>query len=375
MKKLFRILKILFLSLLALAAIIFIAVLIVWQDPEFGGKMDDMSQEKAESSPQYIDGNFENNPEALPNNFMTTIREMRGDQVRIPPGPFPAEIPAIGDTVGMGLAATWFGHATVYVEMDGKRIMTDPMLSTHAFPLKWLAPKRYNPPPINAGDLPAIDFVTISHDHYDHLDMNTVITLAENGTQFFVGIGIKAHLVKWGVPVEQINEMDWWESVTIDDHTIHCTPARHYSGRKWMDNSTLWTSWVIESNDHTIFHSGDSGYGPHFKEIGSKFGQIDIAFIKVGDYGVDAGWRDIHMHTEHSVQAAKDLNTQMIFPIHGGTFQLSYHDWFEPINLAVKYAGEQDVPLVTPKLGQTISPDDSLVSEMWWKPLEAERLE
>ncbi len=336
--------------------------------------MDEVSLKKAELSLQYEEGNFYNDPKAIPNNFMTSIKEQMGDQIRIPPRSFPAEDPVLSDTVGMGVKATWIGHATVYIEMDGKRIMTDPMLSSHAFPLKWVAPERYNPPAINLDELPAIDFVTISHDHFDHLDMNTVVRLAQGGAQFFVGIGIKAHLMRWGIPAKQINEMDWWESVAIDDFTIHCTPARHYSGRsKWMDNSTLWASWVIESRDHKVFHSGDSGYGPHFKEISEKFGQIDVSFIKIGDYGEDPGWRDIHMYTENSIEAAKDLNTVIMFPIHWGTFVLSYHDWFEPINLAVRYAEEKNVLLVTPKLGQTISLSDTVRNEMWWKALETEK--
>jgi len=367
-----RFFKILFISVLALAAILFVGVMIVWQNVEFGGKMDEMSLVKAESSTLYKDGNFQNIPEAVTYNFITIIKELMGDQVRIPSRPFPAEVPIISDTVGMGIKATWFGHATVYIEMDGKRIMTDPMLSSHAFPLKWLAPKRYNPPPMKVEELPAIDIVVISHDHFDHLDMKTVIELAKKGSQFFVGVGIKAHLMRWGIPAKQINEMDWWESVTFNDFTIHSTPARHYSGRKWMDNSTLWTSWVIESSQHKIYYSGDSGYSPHFKKIGEKFGPIDISFIKIGDYGEDAGWRDIHMITEKSVEAAKDLNTQLMFPIHWGTFSLSYHDWFEPINLAVKYAEEKSVLLATPKIGQTISLGAALSNEMWWKPLETE---
>lgn len=372
MKRVFKILKILFVSIIALAVILFVVVMIVWQNPEFGGDMDEISSNKAESSPQYMDGSFQNTPRPIPNNLMTTFKEQMGDQVRVPTEPFPIDIPLISDTVGNGIRATWFGHATVYIEMDGKRIMTDPMLSSRAFAVKWLAPERYNPPPMKVEELPAIDIVTISHDHFDHLDMNTVVSLAQNGTQFFVGIGIKAHLVRWGIDAEQINEMDWWESVSIDDFTIHCTPARHYSGRKWMDNSTLWTSWVIETRDHKVFHSGDSGYGAHFKEINQQFGPIDISFIKIGDYGEDPGWRDIHMVTERSVEAAKDLNTRMMFPIHWGTFSLSYHDWFEPINLAVNHAKEKNVVLITPKLGQTIRFGDEISNEMWWKPLETE---
>ena len=152
------------------------------------------------------------------------------------------EVPIVADSVKAGMTATWLGHATVYIEMDGKRILPDPMLSDLAFPIKLIAPKRYNPFPLSVEALPPIDIVTISHDHFDHLDMKTVKVLATSGSQFYVGIGLKAHLIKWGISAAQINEMDWWESLTLDEFTIHCTPARHYSGHTGLNNATLWTS-------------------------------------------------------------------------------------------------------------------------------------
>ncbi|MEM7185232.1 MAG: MBL fold metallo-hydrolase [Bacteroidota bacterium] len=372
MKRLKRILKRLLITVSVLAIVGYVSYKWITSGVEFGGEMDPVSLQKAENSPQYVadDEHFENQPEVLSNSIGDNIKDMMGGQVRVPPEPFPQEDAIVSDTVGAGLNATWLGHATVYVEMDGKRILTDPMLSEFAFPIKMVAPQRYNPPAIAKEDLPTIDIVTISHDHYDHLDMKTVQHLANNGAHFFVGIGIKAHLVRWEVAEEQIHEMDWWETVDFDNFKVHCTPARHYSGRKGMDNSTLWTSWVVEGPSHKIFHSGDSGYESHFKEIARRLGPIDIGFIKIGDYGLDPGWRDIHMYTEQSVEAAKDLDVALMFPIHWGTFDLSNHDWFEPINLAVQYSKQQQVPLVTPKLGQTVSFGRPFVNESWWKELE-----
>ncbi len=366
-----RVLKISLLVILVLGVVLYVTARIILAGDEFGGKMDELSQHKANVSPQYADHHFQNTPAVVDYDWMVNLRDMRGNQQRVPPGPFPIDTPEISDSVVTGIRATWFGHATVYIEMDGKRIMTDPMLSQYAFPIKIVAPERFNPTPLQAEELPAIDMVTISHDHFDHLDMRSVQLLGEKGAHFFVGIGIKAHLVKWGIAEKQISEMDWWESVKFDDFIIHCTPARHYSGRTGMNNSTLWSSWLIESPNHTIFHSGDSGYASHFKEIGAQFGPIDVGFIKIGDYGLDLGWRDIHMHTEKSVQAAKDIGARLLFPIHWGTFNLSNHDWYEPINLAVAYSQKENVSLVTPKIGQTILYGDTFQNEQWWKELEA----
>lgn len=373
-RRLLKIIKVTLVTVISLAVLLFIVVQVVWQDAEFGGEMDAESLLKAKASGKYIEGSFTNTPRAIPSDLSASFKEFMGNQVRKPDALFPVETPQINDSVSSTLKAIWFGHASVYLEMEGKRIMTDPMLSTHAFPVKWLAPQRYNPPPMQLEALPAIDFVTISHDHFDHLDMKTIKTLAKKGTLFFVGIGIKAHLVAWNIPDTQIYEMDWWEAVTIGEFKIRCTPARHYSGRKLMNKATLWASWVIESPNYSVFHSGDSGYNTHFKEIGKKFGPFDMGFIKIGDYGEDKGWRDIHMHTEYSVQAAKDVKANIMFPIHWGTFALSYHDWFEPINLAVRYAKAENVTLVTPKLGQTISVGEKVENEMWWKALEPQTI-
>ena len=199
--------------LLVLGVSLFIAVKIILGGVEFGGELEGASLEKALQSPQYYEDHFENDPPQIPGSIWATIQEMRGDEIRKSPQVFPMQTPQISDTVGNGLKATWLGHAAVYVEMDGRRILTDPMLSDLAFPVKLVAPERFNPPAMRASELPPIDFVTISHDHFDHLDMKSVIELAKNGAKFFVGLGIKAHLQRWDIPDNQIYEMDWNESV------------------------------------------------------------------------------------------------------------------------------------------------------------------
>jgi L-ascorbate metabolism protein UlaG (beta-lactamase superfamily) len=300
------------------------------------------------------------------------FEEMMGDQVRSPPEPLPLVRPELTEQVPPGLRAWWFGHATVLIELDGFRVLTDPMLSSHAFPVRFFAPERSTPPPLSVEELPRIDVVTISHDHFDHLDMETVQALAERGTHFFVGLGVGAHLEVWEVPADQIHELDWWESAELGGLTLHCTPARHYTGRRSMGSPTLWASWVIEGPEHRVFHSGDSGYGTHFTEIRDECGPIDMSFVKIGDYGADPGWEDVHMTPESSVQAHIDVGAKTMFPTHWGIFDLSYHAWDEPIERATKAARERGVDLVTPMLGQEVVFGSGFESSRWWERVGAE---
>ncbi len=341
-------------------------------NPEFGGEIAGDRLKRAQQSPQYSSDHFVNLPDPVPYSIWVNIQDFLGDQIRIPPGSFPSRKPDFTHQPSNGLVTYWLGHATVLVELEGKRILTDPMLSDAAFPVDMIAPKRFNPSPVKLTDLPSIDIATISHDHYDHLDMKTIQHLSTQGTHFYVGLGVGAHLEKWGIPTEQIHEMDWWDQLEQDGLQIHCTPARHYSGRTSMDNSTLWTSWVIKGKTHTIFHSGDSGFADHFSEIGKRFGPIDVSYIKIGDYGKDLGWQDIHMTPDKSIQAHQDVNGNTLFPIHWGTFQLSNHDWDEPIKWATTVANKKGVTMVTPMLGQPFIYGETFKNDAWWETIDAE---
>jgi L-ascorbate metabolism protein UlaG (beta-lactamase superfamily) len=341
--------------------------------PDFGGSLEGARLERAKKSRQFHDGAFANDPPPPEMDLKVNFDEWRGDQVRKPPGPFPARKPSLEKAVAPGFRAIWFGHATVLIEIGERRVLTDPMLSDHAFPVKFVAPRRNNPPPVTLAELPKIDIVTVSHDHFDHLDMKTVRALSRRGTHFFVGLGVGAHLERWEVPAAQIHELDWWESVEHAGLTVHCTPARHYSGRKSMGNPTLWTSWVIEGPEQRVFHSGDSGYGPHFAEIGRRRGPIDLSLIKIGDYGKDAGWESIHMIPENSIRAHADLGAKTLLPIHWGTFDLSYHAWDEPIRRAVAAATARGVQMVTPRLGEVVNAGQPFDNVAWWEQLGAGR--
>jgi L-ascorbate metabolism protein UlaG (beta-lactamase superfamily) len=365
-----RILFRLFSTLFVISASTFGAYHYCIQDIGFGGSIDQAKRSKLIKSPQYHEDHFENNPTKLGYSLWPILQDFFGGQQRLPPRPLPILVPQWGGSPSQTLKVYWLGHATVLIELEGKRMITDPILSQHSFPFHMLAPKRYSRSPIKPNRLPKIDFAVISHDHFDHLDRQTVKYLSKEGTHFFVGLGVGVHLEAWGVPIAQIHEHDWWDQIKFKGIDIHCTPARHYSGRKAIDNSTLWTSWLIKGQQYSVFHSGDTGYGSHFKEIYKRLGAVDLTLMKIGDYGLDLGWQDIHMTPEQSVKAHQDLHAKIFLPIHWGTFNLSYHAWDEPIIRALKSANRSGIALVAPMMGQAYSFGDPIRVRQWWTTLD-----
>ena len=208
----------------------------------------------------------------------------------------------------------------------------------------------------------------ISHDHYDHLDMDTVRHLAQRGSRFFVPLGIGAHLELWGVPPAQIEELEWWQERSLGPVRIVCTPTRHYSGRGLGNRSTtLWSSWSVIGPQHRFFYSGDTGYAKLFQDIGARLGPFNMAFIKIGAYGPGAAWIDIHMTPEQAVQVHRDVRARRMFPVHWSTFNLAYHDWDEPIRRTVAEAARVGVELVTPRVGEVVDADRPFASTRWWE--------
>ena len=262
----------------------------VLSQPQFGARMSGARLERAKANPQYRDGRFVNVQPEAPTTLAAlgdyVVRQFSGDEVRVPPAPVPVRVV---DAAALALApgasalrAFWIGHASTYVELDGLRLLLDPVFAERVSPLP-VGPRRFHPPPIALADLPPIDAVLVSHDHYDHLDMATVRHLAARGARFFVPLGIGAHLERWGVPTAQIDEMEWWQRRTLRGVEFVCTPTRHYSGRGLSDRSaTLWSSWSVLGPRHRIYYSGDTGYSTHFAEIGSRLGPFDLAFVKIG---------------------------------------------------------------------------------------------
>ncbi|MGG6311342.1 MBL fold metallo-hydrolase [Paenibacillus macerans] len=263
--------------------------------------------------------------------------------------------------------AVWLGHSALLLHIGGRRLLLDPMLGPLPTPVPPFGGKRYNPQlPFGVEDLPAVDAVILSHDHYDHLDYGTIRKLKDKTARFIVPLGVGSHLERWGVPPERISEHDWWEELEWSGLQLACTPARHFSGRGLANrDGTLWCSWVIASPERKVFFSGDSGYGPHFRQIGEKYGPFDLALMECGQY--DPRWMDIHMLPEQTVEAHLDARGGLMFPIHWGAFTLSLHDWNDPVRRAIAEAAKQGVPVVTPKIGEPVYIGDlTYPKEAWW---------
>ncbi len=261
----------------------------------------------------------------------------------------------------------WFGHSTFLLEMDGKKILIDPMLSQKPSPISFLGATRYSKDlPILAEKPPFIDAVILSHDHYDHLDYESIQKLKEKVGQFFTPLGLGNHLIEWGVEKEKINELNWWDSIEFETIKLICTPARHFSGRGIFDRATtLWCSWVIEGKIDNLFFSGDSGYDTHFKQIGENFGPFDIALMECGQY--NENWKLLHIMPEEAAQAAIDLKSKLILPMHWGGFTLAFHDWTDPIERVLNKAKELNILVTTPKIGEpVILGNSSFPKEKWW---------
>nr|WP_236598932.1 MBL fold metallo-hydrolase [Ramlibacter monticola] len=362
------------LALAAVAGVLLAAGWVVLSQPQFGAPMTGARLARAQANPQYRDGRFVNlEPEAPSTTSLVeyALRQFSGDEVRQPPAPIPVmtvDKAALGTTpAASGLRAFWIGHASAYVEIDGLRFLLDPVFSERVSPLP-VGPRRFHPPPIALADLPRIDAVLISHDHYDHLDMETVRQLGQRGSRFFVPLGIGAHLERWGVPPAQVEELEWWQERSLGGLRIVCTPTRHYSGRGLRNrSSTLWSSWSVLGPRHRFFYSGDTGYGQLFRDIGARLGPFDLAFIKIGAYGPGAAWTDIHMPPEQAVQVHRDVRARRMFPVHWSTFNLAYHAWDEPIRRTVEEASRAGVELVTPRVGEMVDADRPFQSTRWWE--------
>ena len=326
----------------------------------------------AERSPNFHDGVFVN---LEPSSQFSIDREEQRNifwevigarALTRPPAEIPLESPPSCESDAAVMEVCWFGHSTALLEIDGYRVLTDPVWSDRCSPSDVIGPERMHPPPVPLDALPALDAIVISHDHYDHLDIDTIIALARSQwAPFVVPLGVGVHLRDWGIPDERIIELDWNEHARVEELTLICTPARHFSGRFLNRNCTLWASWAIIGPAHRAYFAGDTGYTKSFAEIGAEHGPFDVTLMPVGAY--NKSWPDIHMNPEEAVQAHVDINGRLLVPIHWCTFRLAPHPWAEPVERLLAAADAAQVRVAVPKPGESVDPSATGDLDQWWR--------
>jgi L-ascorbate metabolism protein UlaG (beta-lactamase superfamily) len=331
------------------------------------------AQQRMGASPQWHDGKFHNRTKAstLAVSGGEILRAAVADRTgRKPHLPIPVVSPAFTEPVpsAEGLHVTWYGHSSALLEIEGSRVLFDPVWSERCSPSRLVGPRRLHPPPVPIDQLPHLDAIVISHDHYDHLDLASVQALARSqDAPFLVPLGVGDHLRRWGVPDTRVVELDWDQSFPVGDLTLTATEARHFSGRAFRRDETLWASWVVAGPTRRAFYTGDSGYFDGYAGIGTTYGPFDVTLVQIGAYG--DGWPDIHMKPEDAVRAHQAVRGGLMVPLHWGTFVLAFHDWGEPADRLWAEAKAEDVTLAVPRPGERVDVDDPPAVDGWWQAI------
>ncbi|MEU3010895.1 MBL fold metallo-hydrolase [Nocardia asteroides] len=352
----------------------------VWGLPAALGAGPSAIEPTALGTSSYRDGRFHNTEPssmlaagAAPSLLWSGLTQGR---VGRPARPVPLVTPAVPEEAA-DLAVTWYGHASALIELDGFRVLTDPVWSDRVSPSPLIGPARLHPVPGEIAELPVVDAVVISHDHYDHLDKPTVDALVRDQlAPFVVPIGIGAHLRQWGVPEDRVIELDWGGSVSLGPErtlTITCAEARHFSGRGLVRNTTLWASWALSGPTKRVYFGGDTGYTKAFAQAGAVLGPFDLTLLPIGAY--DERWTDVHMNPEEAVRAHADLclgdpGYGLLVPIHWATFNLAFHGWSEPVRRLVSAAADAGTATAVPKPGERVVPNDLPPRVSWWEDVE-----
>ncbi|WP_409311062.1 MBL fold metallo-hydrolase [Pectobacterium sp. B1J-3] len=343
------------------------------RQPQFGQLPTGTELEKLKRSSFYHEGRFRNLAITPPlsngsHSFVILAKFLFGKDVdAIPNVPLPSRktdlhLLDINQTV-----VVWMGHSSYFMQVNGKRILVDPVFSGSAAPLPGLNKAFHGSNIYTAMDIPTIDYLLISHDHWDHLDYPTILQLKEKINHVIAPLGVGNYFAQWGFDKQKIREGDWFSTFQLEPHlALHILPARHFSGRLFKRNKTLWASFALITPQHKLYISGDSGYGPHFKEIGERFGPFDLAILECGQY--NENWRYIHMMPEETALAGQDLNAVAIMPSHNSKFKLSHHTWNDPLKRLVVASEDKAYRLLTPMIGQAVNVDDVTQSfPHWWE--------
>lgn len=372
MKKILkRILMIIALVLLALG----IGVFIFLQQPQFGQDASGARLARIQKSPNYKDGKFQNvsyTPDLKEGtSYYTVMKEFFFDKS---PRNTPA---AVLPSQKVNLLAlnpkedilVWFGHSSYFIQLDGKTMLVDPVMSGHASPVKFTTPSYAGSDVYTVDDLPAIDYLFISHDHWDHLDFETILKLQPKVKKVITGLGVGAHFEHWGYEPSRIIEKDWNEEAILDEgFTVTATPARHFSGRGLKRNRSLWVSFVLQTPSMKLYIGGDSGYDSHFATIGATYGPFDLAILECGQY--NEYWKYIHMMPEEVIQASQDLKAKRLMPVHWSKFSLALHAWDEPITRVTIEGKKKNVPLLHPMIGEKVDLKENTPSVAWWEAVQ-----
>jgi len=364
-------------------AVGFIPLGVFMFDLSFASKHSDIENQKTQlsiaESKQFNGKMFENigQVESKPD-YWAMIKMYMFDKQKPAVPPEPIEVEAITKTQllelqknqGQGLSFFRLGHSTLLILLDGEFWLTDPVFSERASPFQFVGPKRFHQPPISIDELPDIKGVILSHNHYDHLDKAAIEQLKHKVEHFYTPLGVGEELINWGVARQKITQLDWWQSITVNQTTLTATPSQHFSGRAFSDrNQSLWSSWAVKAEHGSFFFSGDTGYFDQFAKIGEKLGPFDFSFMETGAY--NQLWSEIHMHPQQSAQAHLDVRAKYMVPIHNGTFDLSTHTWTDPFERISEWAGKLNIALITPKMGQLVQQQvldtSGEKSERWWQ--------
>jgi len=367
-----RIKKRMFITL-SIIAVLAIGIYIFLQSAPFGSPPSNARLERIKKSSNYKDGVFKNlSPTPVMADDASYVdmikKQFSGDSAREPSQSIPSIKRDLTVILSEKPVITWFGHSTYLIQTGGKTILIDPVFSMSTSPVQFVGNKKYQGTEVySPADFPGIDYLILTHDHYDHLDYQTTLDMKSKVKSYYMPLGVGSHLESWGIETNKLNELDWWQEIDLEPgYKLVCLPARHFSGRSVTDRGkTLWASYLLITPTHKIYIGGDSGYDTHFKQIADKYGAVDIAFLESGQY--NAYWPFIHMMPEETVKASKDLQAKVLLPVHWGKYTLALHPWDEPIKRLMIEAHKQNVTVATPMIGEPVVLDSILPHSRWWQ--------